>query len=544
MQSKWWQFSYWSSTWREMNSKTKNQFRWLLLVHFILSLWFISKQWVLFDEPDYFGYSVQWAKGHPVRTEPILDSKTPMTAVSLIPAIIKPFIPARYLQQNIFIYLFAGRVFMYIYSLLGIFVFFFWVYRKFGYNNWFFPLLLFCFDPLVFTYGMVIGSDLASAVLLFAALYCWWRFINSLQYKYGLMLCLFAALAVVTKASMIFLYPLLVAIAIVSWKNFAGITATKMIAAIAIFFLVQLFVINAAYYFYHTGIPFGTYPFVSEKFISLQKGLPAFARIRIPLPAPFIQGVDMLQQHAEWGGCQSTSTYNGIWLFDKVTCRGPLWYYYLVVGLFKLPLFIWLLIIMAIISLFRTKQFDKIAWSLTWLPVIYFLLILSFLNPFQIGIRHAIILLPFLYLGITPVINHFVKRRKWFFISLLFLHGISIVRFAPNIIAYTNELLWNKTKVYHIIRDSSLDYGQADKWVNAFLKNNPTYKRPANLPDTGKFVLNIGALFADRDGERNNVTWLPKNFEPVGNYRFNILLFSITEDDLKKKGLIRLQGKK
>ena len=165
-----WHLSYWSSTWKEMDKQSRRKFGWLILIHFILSLLFVSTQWILYDEPDYFSYAVNWAKGHPERMYPIMDSKTPAVAVSLVPALFKPFLPRDYLINNTFFYLFAGRPFMYVYQLLGIFTFSCWVYRKFGPARWFIPLLFYCFDPLVFSYGMFIGSDLASASLLMATL--------------------------------------------------------------------------------------------------------------------------------------------------------------------------------------------------------------------------------------------------------------------------------------------------------------------------------------------------------------------------------------
>jgi hypothetical protein len=175
-----------------------------------------------------------------------------------------------------------------------------------------------------------------------------------------------------------------------------------------------------------------------------------------------------------------------------------------------------------------------------WLPLVYFLLILSFANSFQIGIRHAIILLPFLYIAIAPGISIFYERRKKLFLAFVMLHVASVGRYLPNLLSYTNELVWNKTMAFHIIRDSSLDYGQSVPWVKKFIKDHPEYKEPTYLPDTGFFIITVGHLFSEHEGQTKNIAWLRNHFSPTGHYRYNILLFHITEKDLKDKGLLNL----
>ena len=146
--------------------------------------------------------------------------------------------------------------------------------------------------------------------------------------------------------------------------------------------------------------------------------------------------------------------------------------------------------------------------------------------------------MPFLYIGLSDTINAMQEKYKPWFYTLLLLHVISIAGYIPNLIAYTNELVWNKTKAYRIIRDSSLDYGQSNAWVNDFIEENKGYKVPSNMPDTGKFAITVADLFATHMGPLKNIAWLREYFEPVGNYRYTILLFEITAGDLKAKGLV------
>lgn len=535
-----WQVSWWSLTWREMADRDRLLFKRLVFIHFILSFLFVLSQGILYDEPDYFGYTVNWAKGHPERLYAIMDSKTPMVAVALVPSLFKPFLPEAFFLKNQFFYLLAGRPFMYVFQMLGVFIVCCWLYRKQGSIKWFLPLLLYCFDPLIFSYGMFIGSDLASASLLVATLYAAWRFLETKYRRYWVYLSVFAALAVVTKASMLYLYPLLVFLLLYYYKNLTAISGQKIFSGAAAFILIQLLVINLAYYGKGAFITVGEFPFTSDKFSALQRNLSWLSNFKMPLPAAFIQGIDMLQHHAEIGGCLDISTYHGVWLFDKVSCKEPVWYFYLVTALFKFPLFTWLVVIVSFTLAVKNRFRNAIKQEqlFTWLPLVYFLLILSLANNFQTGIRHAIILLPFLYLAIGPAINFLWEQYKKLFITLLVLNIISVGRYLPNLLSYTNELAWNKTRAFHIFRDSSLDYGQSEPWVKKYIKQHPRYKQPTNLPDTGYFIIPVGQLFSEQEGETKNIAWLRNHFEPSGHYRFNNLLYHVSAKELKEKRVV------
>lgn len=535
-----WQLSYWSQTWQQMQVSERKQFGWLLLIHFVLCALFISRQGVLFDESDYYAYAVNWIKGDNFRHAPIMDSKTPMTAVSLGALVFRPFLPGRYLQNDYFLYLKLGRIFMYVYQALGMFAVCCWLYRKCGKNKWLIPLALYAFDPLVFSYSMVIGSDLASASFLVAGLYSLWRFTITSQRRYLFYMSVAIALAVVTKASMLYCYPLLLLLLLLKRRSFVKAAPAATFKSLLIFLLIQLLVINAAYYGIGSFTSIGNLPLASLRFTKLQSSLHAISWLPVPLPAAFIQGIDMLQQHAEWGGCSPESTYSGVWLFSKVWCNQSVWYYYIATALFKLPLFTWLLTGIALVRFAATRYKLKTLSGeiFLWLPFFYFLIILSVANKFQIGIRHAIILLPFLYIAISDAVAGFYDGRKRIFVVLLALNFISIAKFLPNILAYTNELLWNKTKAFHVIRDSSLDYGQSRPWVKDFIAMHPEYKVPTNKPAAGRFAITVGDLYAEHDGEQKNIAWLRNNFEPTGSYLYTILLFEVTDADLKAKNLV------
>lgn len=535
--------AYWSQTWREMPLQQKQWWGATMLAHLVLSVIFISWQGVNYDEPDYFRYVYNWAKGNPERNPAIMDSKTPMVAFALIPTLLKPLLPPDLLANDIFFYLKAGRPFIYIYQLLGAFVVCCWMYRVTGPKKWILPFLFFCFDPLVFSYSMFIGSDLPVASLLVTVMYASWRYCETGRKNYWYLLAVTMSFAVLTKASMVYGYPLLLVLfTFNAWAN-NSFHVKKGLKSIVGFLIIQVIIINLVYYGKDTLVPFGQLPFESHLLSSLQASFSFAAQIPVPLPAAFMQGFDLLQLHSEMGGCQPGSTYNGVFLLNHLYCNKSLWYYYFVTALFKFPLLIWTFIVVFAISVFRDRNIGQHlkANLFIWLPFAWFLLLLSVANKFQIGIRHAILLLPFLYLGLANTINWLYDKYKTVFVGMLLLHIISVSRFLPNLVGYTNELVWNKTKAYKIIRDSSLDYGQAEPWLRSFLKEHTEYKIPTNIPDTGRFAISVGNLFTDneKEGSLKNIAWLRNHFEPTTHYRFSIMLYDISKADLKTKGLLQ-----
>jgi|GEM_PF-607799 len=535
-----WHLSYWSSTWASMPSSQKKIFGTIMMVHFALSLWFISLQGINLDEGGYFYYALQWAKGHPERLSNMMDSKTPMVAMSLMATLIKPWLSPSLLQNDQFFYVKAGRGFMYMYQLLGSYFMFCFLYRLWGGSKWIVPFLFFCFDPLVFSYGLFVSTDLPSASILIAVIYAAWRYASIKEAKYWWFLCVASAVGVLLKQSLVHIYPLLIILFCFDAFQKRQFKFSKAAVQVFQFLMVQWLLINLVYYGKGFGTAFGDMHFLSSVFNTAQQSFPMAKDLPIPLPTPFIQGFDWLLHNSEVGGCKPESSYQGVWIMGKESCTEPVWYYYLLTAAFKLPLLIWLAVFLLLARVFKKGRIRETLWAykFVWMPFIYFFLILSLTNKFQIGIRHAILLLPFLYIGISGVFVRLYDGKRWLFICLVSLHVISIVRYWPNLMAYTNELLLNKTMVYKTIRDSSIDYGQADPLLRKFLKEHPDYAYPMSTPAAGKFAITVFTLTDAYTGVAwKDYGWLNNNFTPVDNYMFTILLFDVTEAQLQSKGL-------
>lgn len=525
------------STWHTISGMERRLFIGIMAVHFLLSGWFITRLGFTSDETGYYGFAVRWAQGNQERISPVDDSKTPIVAPALLPIAAKKWLsnPA---DKHGFALLQAGRWCMYVFQFLGACIMLFWLYRLWGAKKWILPLLLYLFDPLIFSYGMIVGSDLASAVLLFATFYFAWRYWNTHQNRYWIWMSVACSIAIVAKASMIYIVPLLVLLFLLAGKKSASeISYSKpwnTWQRWMLLFASVLFVINMAYYFQGSFFSIQHLPQRSGAFQKLATQFSWLGNFPIPFPYSYVSGFDYLTFNKELGGGdKDINSFLGVFILGNYYTRGPVWYYYLATALFKLPLFTWVMMSITSWWIFKSKKVLLLLRKhiFIWLPACCYFFILSFTNPFQIGIRHALLIFPFLYLGISYAVLFVYEKWRKTFRVIMVLHVLSLLSFWPNMIAYTNELILNKAMVYRYLYDSSVVYGNAPPYLKRFLKLHPEYTIPTATPAPGKYAIDLESVASPLN--TYGLQWLHKNFAPTGHYMQVILLYEISPEDVK-----------
>lgn len=522
-----------ATTWQQVALPEKRLLTGILLMHFLLSAWMISRIDCTCDEYGYYGWAVRWAKGDQARVLPTDDSKTPIVAPALIPIVAQRWLQPADGDHGI-VLLKVGRLFMYVYQLLGAYILFAWAYRLWGSYKWLFPLLLYLYDPLVFSYGMLVISDVPSMSLMLASAYMAWRYWQTGSKLYWVRLCLAVSLAIIAKASMLYLLPVVVLLFLIAPSHIHA-QAWPAWHRWGLLLLSIWLTIEVAYQFKGNFFPVSQLPQKSQAFQQLAHHLQQFAEWPVPLPYHFVSGFDLLKYNAELGGgITDAHSFVGVYFNQHYYPRGPVWYYYGFVFMYKWPLLCWALLIWAAVLL-RQRMLLWFAWRqyvFIWLPPLVYLLVLSLTNPFQIGMRHALLLMPFLYLMVGYAANHIWQHQKRLMQALLLLYAISWIQFWPNMLAYTNELIWHKERVYEKLYDSSISYCQAPALLNRFLQQHPEYKRPTAAPSAGKFAIEIDAVAhpLNKDG----LQWLYRLKPPFGHYMHVVLLYEVTEADLQK----------
>lgn len=514
----------------------------LMVFHFLLSGWFISRTGFTADESDYYGYAIRWRHGDTQRIYPIEDSKSPIVAPSLIPNIIKPWVDLRNDPYG-FKMLQMGRWCMYVFQVLGAFVLFLWMYRLWGGRHWLLPLVLYLFDPTVFSFGMIVGTDMVCASLVLATCYSLWRYTQMGALRYWLLTSVFCALALVAKASMIYLPVLMLLLVVVnrlvkSSEESVFIGAGQWLRNVVLLLLVCWLAISSAYQFRHMFFPVSELSAKSHAMQQLKQSLHGIAGWPVPLPYDYLSAFDLLRYHGDLGGApHPDNTYGGVSVLGHYYNKGPVWYYYLVSFGVKLPLLTLLLLATALLLWWRSgRRLALLDHHLfVWLPLLYFGVMLSLTNPFQIGIRHALLLFPFLSLLAGYGLRFWMGRRPRLLRGALVIQFLFLVNYWPNMIAYTNELFWPKHLVYRYVNDSTIDYDESVVYLERFLAAHKEYRMPPPQPAAGRFAINVRYLTASYN--RFGYEWLYKNFEPVGHYMHTVLLFDISAASLREKGL-------
>ena len=540
--------SWWHSyTWQLMPRPDRRLLVGLLLLHFVLGAWQVSRYSITYDEPGYFSYAIRWAKGNTDRVHPLDDSKSPVAVFSIVPSLFKKWIQDPVADPYGFSVLRAGRFFMYVYAGLAAFILSLWLFRLWGRKVWIIPWAFFLFDPMVFSYSMIVGSDVACMAFVLGTLYALWRYHLIGGWRYWLMFSVFLGLALLAKPSMVFLQPLCLLLLIPStvFKHAApGMRppgwARGLVAVTGV-----LLVINAGYFFRQSFFAFRDAPAQSAFMQKAKTQWSFLQQVPVPLPYAYVAGFDLLQYHAELGGGpEEARTFLGVTILGSYHKSGPVWYYYLTTMLLKLPLLVWALLGAGVLIWMRRQDRWQYLWHhrFVWLPLVFLLAVFSLTNPFQIGHRHLLPAYPFLYLAFSWPLLQIWQQRTRLMKSLAMLQAVGFIMFWPNLMAYTNLLVQPKKMAWKYLSDSSIDYGQGQQFLQQFLQRNPEYKKAGTSPTAGKLAVELYQYAVPFN--YYGYSWLKDHFEPTDVYMHSILLFDIKPEDLQQKGLLPPHGVK
>src|SRR6185312_3639121 len=156
--------------------------------------------------------------------------------------------------------------------------------------------------------------------------------------------------------------------------------------------VINIAIINIGFLFYKTGQSFSEYVFVSKMFNAVQHHAGIFAHIPLPLPSPFIYGLDTVKYFDEFGGGFTESSFGLVSILGHAEQGKSYWFYYVVTFLFKTPLPVLLFFIITCIHLFKksNRSFFIRNEMILLFAFFYLLMVMSFFNHIQAGVRHII----------------------------------------------------------------------------------------------------------------------------------------------------------
>ncbi len=499
-----------------------------------------------YDEPAHYRYGLQILSRR--TAERFADSTMPVTALNAIPraagwafARLQTGGAARRLGRDPR----AGRyVTMFAAVLLGAVVCR-WANELYGPAAGLFSLALCAFEPEILAHGQLITTDLYAALAVTLALYCFRRFVERPGLGRAAAGAAALGLAQLAKHAALILYPVFVMILAVRHSrrlarvprrgDFSGAArAAAAAAGWAIFFIsVSSAVIAAGFLFEGAGRPLDAYDFRSSLGRALQARAGPLGRLPLPLPSPYLQGLDWSQRYEEDGGVSGN-----LYLFGRLRPKGsPFAGYYFYALLFKVPLAVQAALWAALAAyVVRRKRFDfrrdevyllaPAAAAAVWFGLFF---------KAQVGVRYVLFALPPLLVFCGSLLEGWEGFGPWRRAALLLLplwQAASVLSWYPHFLPYFNELIMDRTRCYRVLADSNIDWGQGEWYLRRYMKAHPGAVVNPGGPTAGRVLVGVNLLTGVFQPERYR--WLRENFEPVGSVAHTYLVYEIPPSALAR----------
>ena len=518
-----------------MNKKHTILLSLLIVLYLINGICSINALSVTADEGSHLAFGIKMLKGDPSRTNPEKDnSKMPVSVLNALPRAAEQFFNKDLSKNDNGISdAIKGRYITLFFSVLIILLVFQWSRKLYGINAGLFSAFLFVCCPNNMANAVLVTTDTYSVFFLLASMYFLWRYCNNKSNKLFIWFTVMLGLSQLVKQSLFHLYVLaplcfLLYTAAMKEKIAWGRLSRNLLMAVTISWLI----INAGFIFWHMNTRLGEYHFMSSLFGKVQQLLPGW--LPAPLSESFVSGLDQAKYYDQVGGGLAQSSFANVTILGHSSTGGSFWYYYFVSIFFKTPIPYIILIGWAKLTWFkhiRLKDFMRNEFFLL-APIVYFLLLMSFLYKTQCGIRHIIFIYPLLFIFCGIVFKYAKEKRSQMIILGLSLWLLmSVGQYFNNYYPYTNEFIGHKENAYKYVGASNLNFTQAEYLVDDWLQKHPDVKRAPETAQTGKFVLVIDSYLDIWN--TGKYKWLRK-LKPVGEVAYSYLLFEVGEKDIEK----------
>jgi hypothetical protein len=517
----------------------------LLGALFALDLACLPRLSPTYDEPGHFQYGYNLLHGY---TERFDDSKMPASAANALPLALAERLPPNALRRAL-ASLEAARLPTVVAALLLALLAYRWAGELYGGGAALLALFLCACDPNLIAHSQLATTDVYAALGVTATCYAFWRLDRRRTRGAAVVAALALALAQLTKYTCIFLFPLVAALAAVAYGGAVlaalrardrprlGRQLRAALGVAALCVLATLAVVNAGFLGDRTGTPLGRYELRSDVFQRLQ-GIPGLASLPVPLPYPYLQGLDLVRYRE-----RVNKGFGKIYLFGRLREREGFKAYYLYAYLFKAPLAAQLLLLLAAAAYAlrrRSFRFRRDELYLL-LPALAFWIYFDLLYRAQIGIRYMLVAFPLMHVFTASLLARRVEWPRYrlarpaiaAIVSIVaaVLIALSVLAAFPRYLSYFNELV-ERGRAYEILADSNLDWGQNRGALARYLARHPGAIVDPPRPVAGTLV--VDANFLTGVKRPNRYRWLRDNFEPVGAVADSYLIYRISPADLAR----------
>jgi hypothetical protein len=523
----------------------------------MLNIFSMRRLSLTYDENMHYRYGLLVAQSNLDRSETYLDSKMPVSFLNVaIPRGIAKVIRALKIQfksldttrEGVLYVVETGRFVTVVFSLLLAIYIFIWSKKLYGVIPGIASIFMYVFSPNIIAHSQLVTTDLYAALAGTLSLFYFWKFVTLGGWKRGVVSACILGLSQLAKYTCVFLYPIFFIIVLV--RNAAPIILLirernipdllRHVSAFAryaiIFGLISILIINIGFLFDKSGKPLSTYEFKSDLFKKIQE-VPVIKHIPVPLPYPYVQGLDLVKYNEKTG-----ATSGNIYLMGELRevkhadFKGFIGYFFYVF-LFKEPIAIQVILLLSCFLFIKNCRkyhfFNNEVFLLV--PILFFVVYFNFFFNDQVGLRFLLIIFPLIYIFCGKVFEDFDKytlHLKSVLAILLLYLSISVLSYFPHYLSYVNEIIWDRKKSYKYIADSNLDWGQNKWYLKEYAIKHPEIVLNPEAPAPGKIVVSVNDLVGVFKPERYK--WLRENFEATGHIAYSYLIYDIRQFELEK----------
>jgi 4-amino-4-deoxy-L-arabinose transferase-like glycosyltransferase len=390
--------------------------------------------------------------------------------------------------------IFWARLGPIILALLLTFLIYIWAKELLGERWALLPALFFGLSPAVLAHGHYVTTDIGAALGVVAATYFFIKFFHKPSAGYLIFAGLTFGLAQLMKFSAVLLIPYFVFLTLIwvirnlsaqaggkFWKKFLSLAAIFLIGYLLVYLVYFVFTLN--------------YP-VAKQVVDAESVLISFKYQWLADFDIFLAGNKFLRPLAHYFlgllmVFQRSASGNTAYFLGQVSGSGW-WYYFPAVFLLKEPLpsliLIGLVFIFGVWMMLKNKNYKLKAFNdylgthfseFSMLVFIIFYWLYSINSQLNIGFRHIIPTLPFIYILTAGGLKNWVNTRfpdyslKLGLIFILIFWFLFELAWAyPYYLSYFNQLAGGTENGYRIVTDSNYDWGQDLKRLKDWADKN------------------------------------------------------------------------
>ncbi|MEK7657856.1 MAG: glycosyltransferase family 39 protein [Patescibacteria group bacterium] len=391
-----------------------------------------------------------------------------------------------------------------------ILIIFIYIWSKELIGRWWalFPTFLFAFSPTVLTHGHYVTTDIGAALGIFIATYYFVKFLFGQSRRHLIFAGLAFGIAQSMKFSAFLLIPFFIFLITVfliwkiyhDWRQTApsarlkrfSIRGLRYFKSISAIFIIGYILIYAIYFLFTINYPIEKQVADTKFILTSFSGAPAEINIwmagnKILRPlGQYLLGVLMVLQRSSGG--------NTGYFLGEVSAGGW-WYYFPIVFILKEPvpslILIFIALFLSVWGIIRKLQttnyklqtfMDYLGnhfaeFSMLSFAIFYWLY--SIKSPLNIGIRHLMPTMPFIYILAASALKKWINyNSKVIFKSAVI--AILIIWYlaetflsAPYYLSYFNQISGGVENGYKYVTDSNYDWGQDLKRLKNFVENPP-----------------------------------------------------------------------